>query len=75
MRRARLCVQRVEVHSRDMGDTWEDEADDWEAEADKLVTGINLNEVDESKFAGEDDGAPASWDDDVPASQVCTRGA
>jgi hypothetical protein len=61
------------VH-RGMGDTWEDEADDWEAEADNMVAGINLNEVDESKFAGEDDCAPESWDDDVPASQVRTSG-
>lgn len=57
-----------------MADNWEDEADDWEAEADRL-DGINLNDVDESKFAGEDEGAPDSWEDAVPQSQVsaCTR--
>lgn len=53
-----------------MGDSWEDE-DDWEVEADRLVAGVNLHEVDESKFAGEAD-APVEddWENDVPASQV-----
>lgn len=53
-----------------MGDSWEDE-DDWEAEADRLVAGVNLHDVDESKFAGEAD-APVEddWENDVPASQV-----
>ena len=53
-----------------MADSWEDEADDWEAEADKLVAGVDINDVDESKFEGEDEGAPDSWEDSVPASQV-----
>ena len=54
-----------------MADSWEDEADDWEAEADKLVSGINLNEVDESRFEGEQtSAAPESWEEAVPKGQV-----
>jgi hypothetical protein len=51
-----------------MGDSWED---DWEAEADHLVAGVNLHDVDETKFAGEAD-APVEddWENDVPATQV-----
>jgi hypothetical protein len=52
-----------------MADSWEDEADDWEAEADRLE-GLRLNEVDESRFAGEDEGVQDTWEDDVPARQV-----
>jgi hypothetical protein len=53
-----------------MGDSWEDE-DDWETEADRLVAGVNLHDVDESKFEGEAD-APVEddWENDVPATQV-----
>jgi hypothetical protein len=45
--------------------------DDWETEADRLVAGVNLHDVDESKFEGEAD-APVEddWENDVPATQV-----
>jgi hypothetical protein len=52
-----------------MADSWEDEADDWEAEADRLEK-LHLAEVDESKFAGEDEGVQDNWEDDVPTSRV-----
>lgn len=51
-----------------MGDSWED---DWEAEADQMIAGVNLHDVDESKFEGEAT-APVEddWESEVPASQV-----
>jgi hypothetical protein len=65
-----VCVALLAC-GREMADSWEDEEDDWEAEADKLVSGINLNEVDESRFADEETGAvPEEWDADVPTSQA-----
>ena len=52
--------------------SWEDE-DDWETEANQLVSGIDLNEVDEAKFADEEAIAKErAWDEDVPSSQVLT---
>eukprot|EP00892_Ulva_mutabilis_P010887 jgi/Ulvmu1/8170/UM040_0067.1 len=50
-----------------MGDSWED---DWEAEADQMVAGVDLTDVDESKFAGEAT-APVEddWESAVPVSQ------
>ena len=53
-----------------MGDSWEDD-DDWEAEADRLVAGVNLHDVDESKFEGEADAPEVDdWENDVPTTQV-----
>lgn len=51
-----------------MGDSWED---DWEAEADQMIAGVDLNDVDESKFEGEAT-APVEddWEAVVPTSQV-----
>lgn len=48
-----------------MADTWED----WEEEADTLVAGVNINEVDEDKFAGEDEGLTDDWESSTPAPQ------
>jgi hypothetical protein len=51
-----------------MADSWED---DWETEADKLVAGVALNDIDESKFEGEDEGfEDDDWDAEVPAPKV-----
>jgi hypothetical protein len=45
--------------------------DDWENEAERLVAGVDIHEVDESKFEGEEDEAVVDdWDADVPAPQV-----